>query len=59
MDHDYIPQITRPDIDIMLLHEAKTLMMLEGVIETPDIQAENDHRFAREGEVLPLLPHCF
>jgi hypothetical protein len=43
----------------MLLHEANNLMLLQGIIKSPDIPAEYNYSFAGEGETLPLRPRCF
>jgi hypothetical protein len=46
------------NIHLMLLHEADYLMLLQGIVKSPDIPAVNDHSFAGEGEALPLRPRC-
>jgi hypothetical protein len=38
----------------MLLHEANNLMLLQGIIESPDIPAVYNYEIAGEGETLPL-----
>jgi hypothetical protein len=39
----------------MFLHEADNLMLLQGIVESPDVPTVYDHESAgEEGEALPL-----
>ena len=40
----------------MLLHEARQLMLFQGVVEPPDVPAEDYHMCVGEGRTLPPLP---